>query len=99
MARQLASRIGYRYIDSGAMYRAVTLYAIEHGMITDAGVADVAAIEKELPGLAIDFAVQPDGSQHTLLCGRDVETEIRQLYVSNHVSTIDRYPCRAPWPW
>ncbi len=92
MARQLAGRIGYRYIDSGAMYRAVTLYAIENGLISAAGEADVAAIEKALPGLVIDFAVQPDGSQHTMLCGRDVETEIRQLYVSSHVSTIAAIP-------
>jgi len=92
MARSLASRIGYRYIDSGAMYRAVTLYCLEHDLISGDGTVDAEAVEAALPAMDMDFAVQPDGSQHTLLCGRDVETEIRQLHVSNHVSTIAAIP-------
>lgn len=92
MARRLASRIGYRYIDSGAMYRAVTLYCLGNNLITADDKVDLPAIEAALPAMKIDFAVQPDGSQHTLLCGKDVEGEIRQLYVSNHVSTIAAIP-------
>lgn len=88
MARALASRIGYRYIDSGAMYRAVTLYALRHGLIREDGTVDVEALSLALPSIQIDFEVKPDGSQHTLLCGEDVETEIRGLEVSGAVSHI-----------
>lgn len=92
MARALASRIGYRYIDSGAMYRAVTLYAIRHSLVTPDGTVDVEALEKALPGITVDFALQPDGTQHTLLCGEDVESEIRGLKVSGLVSYIAAVP-------
>lgn len=92
MARRLASTIGYRYIDSGAMYRAVTLYALNHGMIDAGGHVDTAALDAALPAIAIDFRPMPDGSQHTLLDGRDVEVEIRTLRVSNAVSTIAALP-------
>lgn len=92
MARRLASRIGYRYIDSGAMYRAVTLYALDHDMIDAEGNPRVAAIIAALPDISVDFAVQPDGTQHTLLNGVDVETEIRRLRVSNAVSGVSAIP-------
>ena len=92
MARRLASTIGYRYIDSGAMYRAVTLYALDHGMIDAGGHVDTVALDAALPAIAIDFRPMPDGSQHTLLDGRDVEVEIRTLRVSNAVSTIAALP-------
>lgn len=92
MARRLASTIGYRYIDSGAMYRAVTLYALDHGMIDAEGHVDTAALDAALPSLIIDFMPQPDGTQHTMLDGRDVEAEIRTLRVSNAVSTIAALP-------
>lgn len=88
MARRLAARTGYRYIDSGAMYRAVTLYALEHGLISAEGEPDSAAIIAALPDIHIDFAVQPDGTQHTMLNGTDVEAEIRRLRVSNAVSPV-----------
>lgn len=92
MARRLAAAIGYRYIDSGAMYRAVTLYAMRHGM-TDAaaGTVDTAALNASLPGISIDFAPGAEG-QHTLLNGEDVETEIRSLEVSNMVSPVAAIP-------
>lgn len=92
MARRLASTIGYRYIDSGAMYRAVTLYALDHGMIDAEGRVDIDALDVALPSLTIDFMPQADGSQHTMLDGRDVESEIRTLRVSNAVSTIAALP-------
>lgn len=88
MARRLASAVGYRYIDSGAMYRAVTLYALDHGMIDAEGNPDSDAIVAALPEIHVDFAPQPDGTQHTLLNGTDVETEIRRLRVSNAVSPV-----------
>lgn len=88
MARRLAAEIGYRYIDSGAMYRAVTLYALEHGLIAQDGTINLDALRAALPSISIDFRPMPDGTQHTLLDGRDVETEIRQLRVSDNVSPI-----------
>ncbi|MDE5684612.1 MAG: (d)CMP kinase [Muribaculaceae bacterium] len=92
MARRLAAEIGYRYIDSGAMYRAVTLYALDNGMIDAQGQPDAAAIIAALPEIDIDFAVQPDGSQRTTLNGKDVEDEIRRLRVSEAVSPVAAIP-------
>lgn len=92
MARRLAAATGYRYIDSGAMYRAVTLYALENGLAGDNGSVDAAALVAALPDIRIDFSVQPDGSQRTLLNGRDVEDEIRQLRVSSVVSPVAAIP-------
>lgn len=91
MAKRLAAKIGYRYIDTGAMYRAVTLWAMRHGLIAD-GSVDEASLAADLPGIAIDFQPLPDGTQHTLLNGADVEAEIRGIEVSNQVSTIAAIP-------
>ena len=88
MARDLASRVGYRYIDSGAMYRAVALYALEHDMIGADGSIDEAALIGDLDKICIDFELQADGTQHTTLNGVDVEREIRQLRVSSVVSPV-----------
>ena len=92
MAKALASALGYRYVDSGAMYRSVALYALDHGMIDAEGHIDHAALEQALPHIDIDFAVQADGSQHTTLNGVDVEGEIRNLRVSNAVSAVSAIP-------
>ena len=92
MARALATSIGYRYIDSGAMYRAVTLWAMRHGLITD-GVVDEARLISCLSEISVDFIPTADGCrQHTLLNGDDVENEIRQLAVSNNVSQVAAIP-------
>lgn len=91
MAKQLAKTIGYRYIDSGAMYRAVTLYALRHGMINADGSVDTQALVKALPDISIDFMPGADG-QHTLLNGEDVEKEIRSLQVSSSVSPVAAIP-------
>lgn len=90
MAKALAQRIGYRYIDTGAMYRAVTLLAMERGFINGDTVNESALIQA-LKETKIDFAVNPEG-QHTLLNGRDVESEIRSMAVSGNVSTIAAIP-------
>lgn len=92
MARRLASKIGYRYIDSGAMYRAVTLWAMRQGIIDDGNNVDEPRLIAALPHIHIDFKVNADGSQDTMLNDTDVEREIRQLAVSNHVSTIAAIP-------
>ena len=91
MAKALAKRIGYRYIDSGAMYRAVTLYALQNGLIAEDGTIDLQGLLKALPTIDIDFALTPEG-QHTLLNGADVEREIRSMEVSSHVSPISAIP-------
>lgn len=94
MARDLARRIGYTYIDSGAMYRAVTLYAMRHGMIDPQGKVDTAALTAALPDIQISFAPAStaDGVQHTLLNGEDVERDIRGMEVSGHVSPVAVIP-------
>ena len=91
MAKRLAATIGYRYIDSGAMYRAVTLYAMRKGMIDDSGNPDTKKIIAALPDINIDFAVS-DGIQNTILNGENVEKEIRQMAVSNNVSPVAAIP-------
>lgn len=91
MAKHLASEIGYRYIDSGAMYRAVTLFAMRHNMIDSNGAIDTEALIKALPAIRIDFR-PTDGGQKTLLNDEDVEKEIRSLAVSSHVSEIAAIP-------
>lgn len=94
MARDLARRVGYTYIDSGAMYRAVTLYAMRHGMIDPQGHVDTAALTAALPDIHISFAPASaaDGVQHTLLNGEDVERDIRTMEVSAHVSPVAVIP-------
>lgn len=90
MAKALARKIGYRYVDTGAMYRAVTLLAMEGGMISG-GQVDEASLIAALENTSIDFAVSSEG-QRTMLNGRDVEREIRSMEVSSNVSTIAAIP-------
>lgn len=94
MARALAAAIGYRYIDSGAMYRAVTLWAIRNGMVSDNGTIGTDRLVADLPKINIDFAAPdtPGGKQATLLNGENVETEIRHMAVSNAVSPVATIP-------
>lgn len=94
MARRLAAAVGYRYIDSGAMYRAVTLYAMRHGAAdAAAGSVDKSALVGMLPEIMIDFApAGADGRQATLLNGEDVEQPIRSLEVSSLVSPVAAVP-------
>lgn len=87
MAKALAKRIGYRYIDSGAMYRAVTLYALENDLIESHNDLIV-----RLNDIHIDFKVNEDGSQNTYLNDRNVEQDIRGMAVSNFVSDIAAIP-------
>ncbi len=92
MARDLARRIGYVYVDSGAMYRAVTLYALRNGMVTD-GEVNKEELIKALPEISVTFMpAGDDGVQHTLLNGEDVEKEIRTMEVSGMVSPVAVIP-------
>ncbi|MBD5217533.1 MAG: (d)CMP kinase [Bacteroidales bacterium] len=93
MARELARNIGYAYIDSGAMYRAVTLYALRHGMIDADGRMDAERLVASLPDIRIDFRVDDTtGKSRTCLNGEDVEDEIRGMEVSSHVSPVAAIP-------
>ncbi len=93
MARELAKRVGYVYVDSGAMYRAVTLYAIRNGLTTPEGTVKTGELIASLPDVHISFqAAGTDGIQHTLLNGEDVEAEIRDMAVSNMVSPVAVIP-------
>lgn len=88
MAKDLAREIGYIYIDSGAMYRAVTLFAMEHGMFHGKEI-DTGRLKEAMPGIRISFRLNPEtGRPDTYLDGRNVEREIRSLEVSAHVSPI-----------
>lgn len=88
IAKALAKEIGYRYVDTGAMYRAVTLYAMTHGAILPDGSVDEQKIIKAIPDIAIRFELMPDGSQHTMLNNEDVEERIRRMDVSANVSAV-----------
>mgnify|MGYP001765930054 CR=1 FL=1 len=87
-AKAIARELGYIYIDSGAMYRAVTLFALRRGL-AGGGVADETGILKALPEIAITF--KPDretGFSATYLNGEKVEREIRDREVSDNVSPV-----------
>ena len=93
MAKVLAKNIGYAYIDGGAMYRAVTLYCLNNGIIADDGTVDTAALEAQIADIAITFDVNPTtGATETYLNGKNVESQIRQMNVSSRVSTIAAIP-------
>ncbi len=89
MAKDLARTIGYVYVDTGAMYRAVTLYALRNGMFDPDGSIDTQRLEAEMPNINISFRLNTEtGAPDTYLNGELVEREIRTLEVSNHVSPI-----------
>lgn len=89
MAKDLAREIGYIYVDSGAMYRAVTLYALDNGIIQEDGKIDEPRLRGEMKNIQISFQFNPNrGRPDTYLNGILVEDRIRTLEVSNHVSPI-----------
>jgi cytidylate kinase len=88
MAKDLAKEIGYIYIDSGAMYRAVTLYAMQNGIIAD-GAIDEERLRASIADIHIEFRLNAaTGRPDTYLNGVNVEGKIRTLEVSNNVSPI-----------
>ena len=93
MAKELARRVGYIYVDTGAMYRSVTLYALRHGMIAPDGSVDADALEASMKQISITFHLNP-GTQRpdTYLNGECVEQLIRSLEVSQHVSPVAALP-------
>ena len=93
MAKALAREIGYIYVDTGAMYRAVTLFAMRGGMFGADGSIDTAALEAAMGGILISFRLNGiTGCPDTYLNGELVEKEIRSLEVSSHVSPVAALP-------
>ena len=87
-AKAIAADLGYLYIDSGAMYRAVTLYCHRQGYV-NGGVADFQGIISVLPEIKITFRINQDtGFNETLLNGEKVERELRDRAVSDNVSAV-----------
>jgi len=88
MAKSIAQELGYIYIDSGAMYRVVTLYALRKGLINN-GVPDAEKLIAELKDIKITFKWDEiSGKNTTFLNDENVEEEIRRLEVSENVSPI-----------
>ena len=92
VAKQLAKRLNYIYVDTGAMYRAVTLYAMEKGYIS-ASQFDKEALINDLDSIVVSFEINTaTGLGEVLLNGANVENEIRGLDVASHVSQIAAIP-------
>ena len=89
-AKKIASALGYVFIDTGAMYRAVTLYGILHGAIRG-GVVDAETLERMLPRIGISFVFNPAREASDIyLDGENVEGPIRSLEVSEAVSRVSQ---------
>ena len=93
MAKALARRIGYVYVDTGAMYRAVTLFALRHGMIDADGRVDEQTLEASMDQVKVSFTLNAETRiPETCLNGENVEHDIRGMEVSAHVSAIAALP-------
>ncbi|MCU0461069.1 MAG: (d)CMP kinase [Bacteroidales bacterium] len=89
-AKTIAKELNYLYIDSGAMYRTVTLYCMRHGLV-DNDKLDLQSIVNELKDINIEFVYNPDIAEYeTFLNSENVEKEIRGIEVSRHVSRISQ---------
>ena len=91
MAKALAQKVGYVYVDTGAMYRSVTLYALLHDLFREDGSIKTEELETALKDIVIEQKLV-DGKTTTFLNGENVERDIRTLEVSNHVSPVAALP-------
>ncbi len=91
MSKELAKRIGYVYVDTGAMYRGVTLYCLRNNMIKGNEV-DEEALKAEIDNISITFGIDEAGTQYLMLNGENVEKEIRGMEVSGKVSIVAAVP-------
>ena len=93
MAKDLAKKLGYVYVDTGAMYRAVTLYAMRNGLFNADGSVKTADLERQMNKINITFKLNKTAERpNTYLNDELVENDIRTLEVSNHVSQIAAVP-------
>lgn len=93
MAKELARKLGYIYVDTGAMYRTVTLYAMRNNLFTADGEVMTDALLAAMPQIEVSFKVNEEtGRPDACLNGEVVEKVIRSIEVSNHVSKIAAIP-------
>lgn len=93
MAKDLAKEIGYIYVDTGAMYRSVTLYALRHNLFNADGTIREEELQTQMKDINISFQLNKEtGRPDTYLNGENVENEIRTMEVSSHVSPIATLP-------
>ncbi len=88
LARQIAKKLGYIYVDTGALYRSIALYMTEN----EIDVKDRVAVIAALPHVTLSLEYADDGEQHVFLCGRDVSSLIRQPEISMGASTVSAIP-------
>ncbi|MFT9057472.1 MAG: (d)CMP kinase, partial [Ethanoligenens sp.] len=87
LSRMLADKLGFVYADTGALYRAVGLFAVRHGISPQ----DAAGVQKLLPSIQLELALSPEG-QRVLLCGEDVSLAIRVPEISKAASQVSAIP-------
>ena len=93
MAKELARQLGYVYVDTGAMYRTVTLFAMRHNLFLADGEVDTDALRKCMPEIEVSFRFNEEtGRPDAYLNGECVEKVIRSIEVSNHVSKVAALP-------
>lgn len=93
MAKELARKLGYIYVDTGAMYRTVTLYAMRNNLFTSEGEVLAEALKEQMPQIEVSFRVNEEtGRPDACLNGEVVEKVIRSIEVSNYVSKIAAIP-------
>lgn len=93
MAKDLAREVGYVYVDTGAMYRSVTLFALRRGLFGADDLVDASALEAEMDKVRVTFALNPETHRpEAFLNGENVESEIRGMEVSAHVSQVAALP-------
>ena len=93
MAKDLAREVGYIYVDTGAMYRAVTLFAMRHDLFATDGSINEEELKRLLPEVSVSFRINAETKMpETGLNGEGVEREIRTLEVSQHVSPVAALP-------
>lgn len=88
LAKQLAAALGYVYVDTGAMYRAVAYFAMQHNLVTETHL-DKAGLVAQLPNINLRFQFNPDlGFAEMYLNNENIETQIRTIEVSRMVSKV-----------
>ena len=93
MAKDLAHELGYIYVDTGAMYRCVALYALQHKLFLKDGEINIPELEAAMPNINISFKLNKEtGRPDTYLNNENVENKIRTMEVSSRVSSIAAIP-------
>lgn len=93
MAKDLAHELGYIYVDTGAMYRCVAVYALQHKLFLKDGEINIPELEAAMPNINISFKLNKEtGRPDTYLNNENVENKIRTMEVSSHVSSIAAIP-------